>query len=37
MLYELRPDLFPEGFLTDTEMWLWELYLTDLNQAIDHG
>jgi len=25
-LYEHRPDLFPEGFLTDTECELWVLY-----------
>lgn len=22
-LYEIRPDLFPEGFLTDLEVALW--------------
>ena len=37
MLFELRPDLFPEGWLTDVELCLWDLYLTDLNQAFDHG
>lgn len=25
-LYEVRPDLFPEGFLTDTETELWVLF-----------
>ena len=37
MLFELRPDLFPEGWLTDCELWLWELYFTDLNRASHHG
>jgi hypothetical protein len=26
MLYELRPDLFPAGFLTPDEEELWGLY-----------
>ena len=25
-LFEVRPDLFPQGFLTDAEMYLWGLY-----------
>lgn len=25
-LYETRPDLFPEGFLTEAETELWSLY-----------
>lgn len=33
MLFELRPDLFPAGLLTDTEACLWDLYLTDLARA----
>lgn len=24
-LYQVRPDLFPEGILTDTEIELWSL------------
>lgn len=27
MLFELRPDLFPEGYLTDCELVLWGLHL----------
>lgn len=26
MLFEVRPDLFPEGILTKTEEELWALY-----------
>lgn len=26
LLFEIRPDLFPEGFLTDTELHLWGLF-----------
>jgi len=25
-LFQVRPDLFPEGYLTDTEVELWALY-----------
>lgn len=25
-LYEARPDLFPEGFLSESEIELWDLY-----------
>lgn len=25
-LFEIRPDLFPEGFLTNTEVELWGIY-----------
>jgi len=25
-LYEARPDIFPQGYLTDTEMELWGMY-----------
>jgi len=31
-LYEFRPDLFPQGYLTDTERFLWTLFLEDLNE-----
>jgi hypothetical protein len=37
MMYELRPDVFPGKQLTEVEMHLWDLYLTDLNAQIDHG
>ncbi len=29
MLYELRPDLFPHGYLTPVEMQLWGEYYED--------
>ena len=29
MLFEIMPDLFPEGTLTVTEMELWELHYRD--------
>ena len=25
-LFEVRPDLFPEGYLTDTEVELWGMF-----------
>jgi len=30
-LYQIRPDLFPQGFFTWDELQLWELYFEDLN------
>jgi hypothetical protein len=33
MLYELRPDLLPEGYLTDTEMILWSRYYEERRAA----
>jgi len=29
-MYEARPDVFPEGYLTDTELRLWEKYYASL-------
>lgn len=29
MLFELRPDLFPEGYLTEAETQLWAKYYED--------
>jgi hypothetical protein len=29
MLYELRPDLLPEGYLTDCELILWGSYFEE--------
>jgi hypothetical protein len=29
MLYELRPDLFPEGYLTPTETFVWEAFYAE--------
>jgi hypothetical protein len=31
-LYEVRPDIFPEGYLTDTEIALWGEYYDELAQ-----
>lgn len=30
-LYEARPDLFPQGFLTDVERDIWGLYFEEEN------
>ena len=29
-LFEIRPDIFPEGYLTETEIELWGIYLESL-------
>ncbi len=29
MLYEVRPDVCPEGYLTDLEIALWGLFFED--------
>jgi hypothetical protein len=34
MLFEVRGDIFPQGFATDVELALWGLYLTDLNARL---
>ncbi len=34
MLFEVRPDLFPQGRLTDLELELWSLYLDDKNKRL---
>lgn len=31
-LFETRPDLFPQGFLTMNEMHLWGRYFEDQNR-----
>lgn len=31
-LYEVRPDLFPQGFLTDVELELWGKYFESKKQ-----
>jgi hypothetical protein len=31
MLFELRPDVFPQGFLTGTETALWGRFYEELN------
>jgi hypothetical protein len=30
-LFEARPDVFPEGYLTDCELELWGFYYQELN------
>ena len=30
-LFQVRPDLFPYGFLCKDEIMLWDAYLKDLN------
>jgi hypothetical protein len=37
MLFEIRPDVFPQGLLTDCEMALWGLYLDDLKARTTNG
>jgi hypothetical protein len=32
-LFEARPDLFPEGYLTTTELMLWSDFYRERNQA----
>lgn len=34
-LFEVRPDLFPEGYLTVLEVELWDSFYRELNQR--HG
>lgn len=31
-IYQVRPDLFPQGILTDEEVYLWNLFYTDKNK-----
>jgi len=31
-LYEARPDLFPEGYLTNLELELWHDFIEDKNK-----
>lgn len=35
-MYEIRPDLFPEGWLTDVELNLWDLYAEERNRNRAH-
>jgi hypothetical protein len=37
MLFEIRPDLFPQGYLTDGEIALWDMYIGSLNEQRKHG
>jgi hypothetical protein len=34
-LFEIRPDLFPEGFLTDAEMEIWALYYDEKSKRLE--
>jgi len=36
-LYEVRPDIFPYGFLTRAELELWGLFYDDLNKRHKNG
>jgi len=36
-LYEIMPDYFPEGILTDTEIELWELHYEAHNQRVEEA
>ena len=33
-LYQACPDLFPQGYLTDTEIDLWALYYHDREERL---
>ena len=33
-MYQARPDLFPEGYLTQTELELWGLFYDDLSNRM---
>lgn len=30
-LFEVRPDVFPQGYLTETELALWAMYYKNKN------
>jgi len=32
-IYEVRPDIFPEGYLTDAEISVWHEYYREQNEA----
>ena len=31
-MYELRPDLFPQGYLTPVETQLWDWFYEEINR-----
>jgi len=31
-MYELRPDLFPHGYLTPLETELWSMFFAEINK-----
>lgn len=33
-LFQTRPDIFPEGFLTVTEIELWDMYYKEKNAVV---
>lgn len=37
MLYELRPDLFPSGYLSEVETALWGMYFEEREAMTSHG
>lgn len=36
-LFEVRPDLFPDGRLGAVECELWDMFYSDLNEKINNG
>ena len=36
-LFEVRPDIFPEGYLTPLETAVWALYFQEQEQKRKHG
>lgn len=36
-IFQVRPDIFPEGYLTDTEIELWDLLETAREDAKNSG
>ena len=31
-MFELRPDIFPEGYLTQTEIQLWDWFYAEIKK-----
>jgi|GEM_PF-1144427 len=36
-LFEVRPDIFPEGMLTETETELWSMHYADRGKRMKNG
>jgi len=34
-LFEILPDLFPEGYLTELEVELWEMHFEEYNKRFE--
>lgn len=32
MMFEISPDIFPEGYVTDVELILWDMYYEEKNR-----